>query len=211
MSRLDDELKRVFGDPPTSPRAVVRVQVASGQGLAAGREEGDRFVDAGADLVVLDADLTGPAALAAVAVLLGLEPVAMVGTDVTDGWKELVVAVRSQIRAVRCHAGDPEQLVEALGDPAFGRVVGLLDRLAARRTPVLLGGGTSVAAAALVAGRLQPGAERWWLAGSTPVHPAGTTALVGAGLTPLLDLGLTDGSADVAVAVVRAGLELLGA
>jgi len=211
VSRLDDELRRVFGDPPESPRAVMRVQVAAGQGLPAGREEADRFVDAGADLVVLDADLTSPAALAAIAVLLGLEPVAVVGTGTASGWKEQVVAVRDLVRAARPQVGDPGQLVEALGDPAFGRVVGLLDRLSARRTPVLLGGGTATAAAALVAARLQPGAERWWLAGSVPVHPAGTTALAGMGLTPLLDLGLGNGSADVAVAVVRAGLELLGA
>jgi nicotinate-nucleotide--dimethylbenzimidazole phosphoribosyltransferase len=189
----------------------MRVQVAAGQGLDAGREEADRFVDAGADLVVLDADLTGAAALAAIAVMLHLEPVGVVGTTVTPGWRQLVVEVRDLVRAARVHVVDPVKLVEAVGDPAFGRLVGLLDRLAARRTAVLLGGGTATAAAALVAGRLQPGAERWWLAGSVPVHPAGASALLGVGLTPLLDLGLETGSADVAVAVVRAGLELLGA
>ena len=211
MSRLERELRRVFGDPPEAPRAVVRVQVASGQGLGAGRDEADRLVDAGADLVVLDADLPGPAALVAVAVLLDLEPVAVVGTAAVEGWKQQVVAVRDLRRTAQPHAGDPVLLVEALGDPAFGRLVGLLDRLAARRTPVLLGGGTATAAAALVTGRLQPGAERWWLAGSAPPHAAGAGALAGIGLSPLLDLGLEHGSADVAVAVVRAGLELLGA
>ncbi len=211
MSRLDRELRRVFGDPPEPPRAVVRVQVAAGQGLEAGREEGDRLVDAGADLVVLDADLPGPAALAAVAVLLDLEPVAVVGTAPAEGWRQQVVAVRDLRRTARPHAGDPVLLVQVLGDPAFGRVVGLLDRLADRRTPVLLGGGTATAAAALVAARLQPGAECRWLAGSAPADAAGMGALAAVGLTPLLDLGLGPGSADVAVAVVRAGLELLGA
>ena len=46
----------MFGDPPVAPRAVMRVQVSSGQGLEAGRDEADRFVDAGAELVVLDSD-----------------------------------------------------------------------------------------------------------------------------------------------------------
>lgn len=211
MSRLQQELTRVFGDPPTSPRAVVRVQVSSGAGLAAGREEADRFVDAGADLVVLDADLQGTCALSALAVLLGKEPVGVVGTQAASGWRERVVSVRDEVRRGRPHAGDPEALVEELGDLALGRLVGLLDQLAARRTPVLLGGGTGLAAAALLAERLQPGAARWWLAGSTPAEPAAAQALAAAGLEPLLDLGLTSGAADVAVAVVRAGLEQLGA
>ncbi|MCW2584896.1 MAG: hypothetical protein JWN55_412, partial [Frankiales bacterium] len=58
---------------------------------------------------------------------------------------------------------------------------------------------------------LEPGAARWWLAGSAPGEEAGRAALSAVGLTPLLDLGLTTGAADVAVAVVRTGLEQLGA
>jgi nicotinate-nucleotide--dimethylbenzimidazole phosphoribosyltransferase len=208
VSRLDDELRRVFGDPPVAPRAVMRVQVADGQGLDAGREEADRFVDAGAELVVLDSDATSPAALAAVAALLDLDPVTVVGTAATPDWREQVVAVRDLLRTARRHVHDPVALA---GDPALGRLVGLLDRLAARRTPVLLGGGTTTVVAALLAQRIQPGAERWWMAGSVPPADAGRLALTAVGLTALLDLGLTTGSADVAVAVVRTGLEQLGA
>ena len=211
MSRLDDELKRVFGDPPESPRAVVRVQVSEGRGLEAGWEEADRFVDAGADLVVLDSEITGPAPLAAIALLLSLEPVGVVGTLHGPVWKEQVIGVRDAMRRARSHVMDPIALVEALGDPALGRVVGILDRLAERQTPVLLGGSTGTAAAVLVASRIQFGGLMWWLAGSTPATAAGASALTGAGLTPLLDLGLTRSSADIAVAVVRAGLEVLGA
>ena len=47
MSRLVGELRRVFGDPPVAPRAVVRVEVGAGQGLAEARAEADRLVDAG--------------------------------------------------------------------------------------------------------------------------------------------------------------------
>jgi len=208
MSRLDDELRRVFGDPPVAPRAVVRVQVASGQGLQAGRDEGDRLVDAGADLVVLDSDLTSSAALAAIAVLLDLDPVGAVGLSSAPGWRERVAEVRDLLRVARQHVEDSAALAS---DPTLGRMVGMLDQLASRHTPVLLGGGTSTAAAALLASRMQPGAQRWWLAGSVPVEPAGRLALLSVGLTGLLDLGLTTGSADVAVALVRTGLEQLGA
>lgn len=211
MSRLAGELTRVFGDPPVAPRAVVRVQVGAGQGLDAGREEADRLVDAGADLVVLDADALGAGPYVALAVLLDLDPVTAIGTSPAEDWRELVIAVRTGVRAARPHLGYPEALLAQLDDPALGRVTGLLARLAERRTAVLVGGGTSAAAGALLAERLEPGSSRSWLAGSQPTHPAAAQAWTSLGVTPLLDLGLTDGSVDVAVAVVRAGLEQLGA
>lgn len=211
MNRLHSELRRVLGDPPVAPRAVVRVEVGAGQGLEEGRAEADRLVDAGAELVVLDAAGVTPSVLAVLAVLLDLEPVAVVGTTPTEQWRDLVLAVRTCARDLRPALGDPAALVGALEDPALTRTTGLLERLADRRTPVLVGGGATAAAAALLASRLLPGAERWWLAGSVPTHEAAARAWRSLGLEPLLDLGLTEGSADVAVSVVRAGLEQLGA
>lgn len=199
----------MFGDPPLAPRAVVRVEVGSGQGLDAAHAEADRLVDAGADLVVLDAAAAAPGALAVFALLLGLEPVSVVGEVAGDEWRQQVVAVRALARTARPHIGEPDALLEHLGDPALTRVAGLLARLADRRTPVLCGGGATTAAGALVASRSV--APTWWLAGSTPVLPAAAKAWRAIGLEPLLDLGLTEGSADVAVAAVRAGLEQLGA
>lgn len=211
MNRLHAELHRVFGDPPASPRAVMRVQVSSGQGLAAGREEADRFVDAGAELIVLDSEGTTPAALAAVAALLDLEPVGVLPPSTAPQWKAQLLEVRDALRTVSPHRFEPEQVVELLGDPVLGRLVGLLDRLTDRRTPVLLGGGTGVAIAALVTIRMRPSAKAYLLAGSQPVDKVGALALAATQLTPLLDLGLEAGGADVAVSVVRAGLEQLGA
>lgn len=209
MSRLAAELTRVFGDPPVAPRAVVRVEVGSGQGLEAAREEADRLVDAGADLVVLDAPGSGAGALAVLALLLELEPVAVVADEPADDWRERVLAVRALCRTARPLRTDAAALLEHLQDPALDRTTGLLGRLAERRTPVLCGGGTTTAAAALLAGRTAP--TTWWLAGSAPALPAAGRAWRSLGLEPLLDLGLTDGSADVAASVVRAGLDLLGA
>ena len=211
MSRLTEEILRVFGDPPVAPRAVVRVQVGEGQGLAAGREEADRLVDAGADLVVVDSEVTSAAVLAAAAALLDLEPVAVVPRTSSADWKRQVVEVRAALRHASTYRFDPERVVEELADPALGRLVGLLDRLTERHTPVLLGGGTATAVAALVVSRIQPEASRYLLAGSMPADHAGAQALAASHLQPLIDLGLTVGSADVAVAVVRAGLDQLGA
>lgn len=202
MTRLFDELRRVFGDPPSYPRAVVRLQVGEGAGREAGRAEADRLVDAGCDLVVLDSDLVTPAVLATLAALLGLEPVDVADRD-SPRWADDVVAVRALLRTSR----DPG----VLADGGLGRLVGLVDQLTARRTPVLLGGGTAAATAALAVCTERPAAAQWLLAGSAPAGTRAATALQQAGLSPLLDLGLGPAGADIAVAVVRAGLESLGA
>lgn len=211
MNRLEQELTRVFGNPPESPRAVMRVQVSSGQGLAAGREEADRFVDAGAELIVLDSDGSTPAVLAAIAALLDLEPVTVLPPTAAPAWRGQLLEVRDALKKASAHRFEPEQIVEQLDDPVLGRLFGLLDRLTDRRTPVLLGGGTALAAAALLTIRLRPSAKDFLLAGSQPVDKVGALALGATQLVPLLDLGLDTGSADIAVAVVRAGLEQLGA
>jgi nicotinate-nucleotide--dimethylbenzimidazole phosphoribosyltransferase len=208
VSRLETELRRVLGNPPSAPRAVVRVEVGTGGGLDAARAEADRLVDAGADLVVLDAAGESTAVLAALALYLDLEPVAVAG-GTGAAWREQVVAIRALLRTARPLRAEPDALLEHLDDPALTRTAGLLARLADRRTPVLCGGGTTTAAAAVVAARTVE--TTWWLAGSAPVLPAAARAWASLGLQPLLDLGLTEGSADVAAAVVRAGLELLGA
>jgi nicotinate-nucleotide--dimethylbenzimidazole phosphoribosyltransferase len=208
VNRLEAELLRVFGDPPVHPRAVMRVEVGTGQGYDEARTEADRMVDAGAELIVLDAPgETGPV-LAALAAVLELEPVAVVGTAASDDWREKVLAVRDLVRGAKPLVADVRALLEHLDDPALTRATGLLAALADRRTPVLCGGGATAATAALLAANLTE--TRWWLAGSTPVLPAAAAAWTRLGITPLLDLGLTEGSADVAVAVVRTGLEQLG-
>lgn len=209
MSRLTDELRRVLGDPPARPAAVVRVQVAAGQGLAAGRDEADRLVDAGAELVVLDSEGVSTGVLAAVAALLDLEPVTVLPPSTAPGWKDELLALRALLHGALEHRFAPERLVEAVGDPALGRLMGLVDRLTDRRTPVLLGGGTALATAVLLVTRLRPQARDLLLAGSQPVEPVGAMALAATQLVPLLDLGLEQG-ADIAAAVVRAGLEQLG-
>jgi nicotinate-nucleotide--dimethylbenzimidazole phosphoribosyltransferase len=208
VSRLDAELRRVFGDPPVHPRAVMRVEVGTGQGYDEARTEADRMVDAGAELVVLDATGSRPPVLAALAAVLDLEPVAVVGTQPHDGWREQVVAVRDLVRTAKPLVADVPALLAHLDDPALTRTTGLLAAFADRRTPVLCGGGTTAAAAALLADKVAE--NRWWLAGSVPALPAAAAAWTRIGIDPLLDLGLTDGSADIAVSVVRAGLEQLG-
>ena len=66
---------------------------------------------------------------------------------------------------------------------------GVLLQAAARRTPVVLDG-PATAAAALVAARLSFRAADWWLAGHLSPDPAHGLALARLSLEPVLDLGL---------------------
>ena len=87
-------------------------------------------------------------------------------------------------------------------------MAGFLAQAAIRRTPVLLDG-VVVAAAALSAERLAPGARVWWQAGHRSPEPAHRIALAELDLEPILDLGLRLGEgtgAALALPVLRAAV-----
>jgi nicotinate-nucleotide--dimethylbenzimidazole phosphoribosyltransferase len=177
-----------------------------------GRSVADEEVDAGCDLL-LPGDMgignTTPAA-ALVAGLLGLEPVAVVGrgTGIDDaGWMRKTTAIRDALRrARRVEATDPETLLRVVGGRDLAAMAGLLVQAGARRTPVILDGVVSCAAA-LAAERMAPGARAWWIAGTRSTEPAQDKALAALNLQPFLDLGLRLGEgtgALIAVGLVQA-------
>jgi nicotinate-nucleotide--dimethylbenzimidazole phosphoribosyltransferase len=196
------------GGPAVGDGAIGPAQ-ATASALEVGAAAGDAAADAGADLLLADSCAPPAAALAGVAALLHLEPVAVVGTGGGAGWAALLDGVREGLRRARPHLADPAGLVLALADPALGRLVGLLAQCAVRRTPVVLGSSSTVAGAALIAERLAPGGATWWLAGDSPVHPGARRALADLGLDPLLDLRLATGGARPAAQVLLAGVELV--
>ena len=87
---------------------------------------------------------------------------------------------------------DPLGALAAVGGLEHAGLVGFLLGAAAMRTPVVLDGVVS-GAAALVAAALAPTASHAWLAGHRSVEPAHTLALTHLGLAPALDLGLRVG------------------
>ncbi len=89
----------------------------------------------------------------------------------------------------------------ALGSACAAATAGFVLRAAERRTPVLLDGVFSCAAA-LVGAELAPDATRWWLAGHRSTEPSQAFALKALGLDPILDLGLRLGEGSGAVQAV---------
>jgi len=212
LGRLGRTLSRLAGMqgawPPHRPATMRRVS-AAGSTVADGRALADRLADEGVDLVVVEHPGDEAPAAVVLAALLDLEPVAAVGTAGGAGWSGLLSAVRDGLPVARPHLGEPERLCVVLGAPALAGLAGLLAGCAERRTPVLLSGTPAVLAAALLAVRLTPGADAWWLAGATATAPGGSVALAELGLEPLLDLGLTvPGGADLALGLLLAGTDL---
>lgn len=233
LGRLGPALERLAAMqgtwPPVVPRAMQSIVVRAGaQGTAGdedtldgstaldgGTAEADRSADAGVDLIVLGSSGCQVPGLVAAAVLLGLEPVEAVGTRPGPDWSARTIGVRDGVVACRSYRGNAEALVQALGDVGLARLTGLLAQSAVRRTPVLLDGSPLVLGAALLASRLAPGAEAWWLPGQSPPAPGAARALLSMGLEPLLDLGIerAEGAALAcgvlvqAVELVRGGQE----
>jgi nicotinate-nucleotide--dimethylbenzimidazole phosphoribosyltransferase len=189
----------------------------AGAALAAGVAAADAEVDAGADLLVagdLPGAALGTAAAAVIAALADVEPVQVIGRGTGLGdqdWTNELVAVRDALRRGRRLAGDPVALLAAMGTPALAALTGFLAQAAVRRTPVILDGAVS-AAAALTARELAPRAVTWWLAGHRSPEPAQRLVLERLRLPPVLDLDMRLGAgtgALLAVPILRAAVHTI--
>ena len=183
------------------------------QAFAAGAAIADAEVDGGADLLVPGQLGVGATTVAAVlvAALTETEPVKVIGrgSGIDDPtWMRKITAIRDALRRARPFAGDPVALLAVAGGADVAALTGFLVQAAVRRTPVLLDGVVS-AAAALVAQAVAPTAPAWWLAGHRSGEPAHRIALERLELTPVLDLGLRLGEgagALVALPLLRAAV-----
>jgi nicotinate-nucleotide--dimethylbenzimidazole phosphoribosyltransferase len=194
--------------------ALTREQAAAA--LSAGLRIADEEADAGADLLVpgdMGIGNTTPAAVL-VGLLTNLDAASVVGrgTGIDDAtWMRKTAAVRDAMRRGRPHRSDPVALLATVGGADLAAMTGLLLGAAARRTPVLLDGVVSCAAA-LLAQRIAFRARDWWLAGHRSTEPAAQAALERLGLEPLVDYGMRLGEgtgALVALPVLAAAGALL--
>ncbi len=179
--------------------------------LLAGAARADEEADAGTDLLLLAlpaADLAVPAATL-VGLLTRSDASAVTATGLDDAaWMLRCAATRDAMRRGRPHVPRQVGLLAAVAGADLASATGLLLEAAARRTPVVLDG-PATAAAALVAARLSFRAPDWWLAGGLSPDPAHRLALARLDLEPVLDLGLRgdDGTgALLAVPVLRAAV-----
>lgn len=186
------------------------------QAFAAGMAVADDEVDAGADLLIpgdMGIGNTTPAAVL-VAALADVEPVRVIGrgTGVDDaGWMRKISAIRDALRRARPHVADPLALLRVAGGADLAAMTGFLVQAAARRTPVVLDGVVS-GAAAMLAREAAPAAPRWWVAGHRSPEPAQQIALEQLGLEPLVDLGMRLGEGSgalVSVPLLRAAVRTL--
>jgi len=173
--------------------------------IAAGQQIADDEVDAGADLLIPGDMGIGNTTPAAVLIALLTDSTADAitgrGTGIDDNMLERKrVIVAAAMRRASTMA-DAATMVGSVGGADFAAMAGFLAQAAVRRTPVLLDGVVS-GAAALVAAKLAPGAAAWWRAGHRSTEPAHRAALTALGLEPLLDLGLRLGEGSGALAAV---------
>lgn len=206
------KVRRGSGDIASQDALTAEQTLAA---VDAGRRIADEEVDAGADLLIPGDMGIGNTTVAAtlIAALTGAEPVEAVGhgTGVDDaGWARKTAAVRDALFRSR-GVSDPLGLLRCCGGADLAALAGFCAQAAVRRTPVLLDGLAS-SAAALVADRLAPGARGWWQAGHRSPEPAHALACAALGLEPILDLRMRLGEgtgAAVALPVLRAAVAAL--
>lgn len=182
-------------------------------GMAAADEE----VDRGADLLIPGdmgiGNTTPSAVLTAVLTARDVASVVGRGTGIDDDtWMRKTAAVRDAARRGRPHTGDLLGLLATVGGADLAAMTGFIVQAAVRRTPVVLDGVTS-GAAALVAQRITYRVARWCLAGHRSTEPAHAAALDRLGLVPIVDHGMRLGEgtgALMAVPTLRAAAALLG-
>ena len=202
------KVRRGSGDISREP-ALSREEAE--RAFRVGAEVADEEVDSGADLLIpgdMGIGNTTPAATL-VAVLTDTEVATVVGrgTGIDDrAWMVKCAAVRDAARRGRGKRADMIDLLAEVGGADIAAMSGFLLQAAVRRTPVLLDGVVS-GAAALVAHRIAYRSRDWWLAGHRSTEPSHTIALDWLQLEPVIDYGLRLGEgtgALLALPVLRA-------
>lgn len=182
--------------------------------LAAGVAKADALADAGHDLVLLGDVGRGLTTVAATVIgsICGVEPVKIIGrgSGISDeAWRVKVRAIRDAMFRVRDDRAVADRVLYRLGGADLAFSAGLLAQCAVRRTPVIFDG-VAIAAAALCAEMLAPGASQWWRPASQSSEPASEAALDGLALEPLTNWAIGAGQGLGAVLAYTAVAQAVG-
>ncbi len=149
---------------------------------------------------------TSAAALACMLLDAPPELLAGPGTGLdTNGVSHKVKVIRNALALHRAHGGDAGEILRRLGGFEIAALAGSYIACAQTRLPVLIDGFIATAAA-LVATRICPGCDQWFLYAHASAEPGHACLLEALKARPLLDLGmrLGEGSgAAVAVPLLR--------
>jgi nicotinate-nucleotide--dimethylbenzimidazole phosphoribosyltransferase len=215
--------RRIRAGTANAARGPAMTREEAERAIAAGRELAAHEVAAGADEIVAPGVIVAlgemgiantTAASALTAALLRVDPadVCGCGTGVDDaGLARKVGAVRRALAVNRAAADDPLGVLAAVGGLEIAALAGVVLGCAAHRTPVLVDGFIT-AAAALVAVRLKASCKAALIAAHRSPEPGHRAILEALDLDPLLDLGLRLGEgsgAALALPLVAAALAVL--
>lgn len=186
--------------------------------LRRGMSIADAEADKGTQLLLLGDVGRGLTTVAAAVIgsICGIEPVKIVGrgSGIDDSaWRVKTAAIRDAMYRVRDDRADASRVLRRIGSPDLAVLTGILAQSAIRRTPVVIDG-LGVAAAALCAQLLVPGAAAWWVAGSVGEEPAHMPALKALRLDPLINVGIGTGQglgAIMALPLLRQAVDTLAA
>jgi nicotinate-nucleotide--dimethylbenzimidazole phosphoribosyltransferase len=186
------------------------------QAFTAGMAVADAAVDSGAQLLVVGdmgiANTTPAAVLTALLTRSEVVEVVGRGTGIDDiAWMRKAAAIRDATYRSRTRMGSMLDLLASAAGPDIAAMSGFLVQASMRRTPVVLDGVVS-GAAALVAQRVSFKVTRWVRAGHRSPEPAHGKALERLALDPLVeaDMRLGEGTgALLAVPMVQAAAALL--
>ncbi len=186
------------------------------EAIAVGREVVEREIASGLDLVATGdmgiGNTTASAAIVATLTGQSVDEVTGRGTGIDDEVLKRKVAVIEQAIAVnRPDSLDAFDVLTKLGGLEIAGLVGVILGAAAQRVPVVLDGFIS-GAAALVASKLAPEVNSYFIAAHRSVEPGHTEVLTRLDLRPLLglDLRLGEGTGAVlAIALIEAAARIL--
>ncbi|WP_395725081.1 nicotinate-nucleotide--dimethylbenzimidazole phosphoribosyltransferase [Nakamurella sp.] len=208
---------RIAGARPAGRIDLVDAMNAAGLAAAvqAGRDRADAAVDAGSDLLIgatCGVGVSTPVA-ALTAALTGMEPVDATsrGSGIDDNaWIRKAAAVRDGLFRVRRAGGNSLDMLRVGGGPDLAALTGFVAQAATRRTPVIVHDLPSTVAAVL-AHRLAPGADTYFIVSSLAPERGHPRLLGLLGRDPLTDWSMTGHSGIGALMLLPSLLAAVGA